>query len=192
MTDTPKIVIDRLRAALPDQAHPDADLLTAFAEQTLSPTEREGVLEHLALCGDCREVIVVALPAADIADAPAAIETETVRIRQRQAKPERSWLNLVWPTLAGPNLRWAALAAGVVLAASLLMVHPGKMAAGKAESGDGALRKPPERAYPWLPSRRSHRRQSHRRKSSCRSNSKLDHAQQASSRHRQRPNPPKP
>ncbi len=132
MTEIAKIVQDRLRATQPDQAHPDANLLTAFAEQTLSETEREGVLEHLALCGDCREVIVIALPAADVAAIPAAAETEAVQIKRRQsmpgqAKPEGSWLNLVWPSLARPNLRWAALAAGVVLAASLLLVHPGKI-----------------------------------------------------------------
>jgi len=129
MTNAPKIVIDRLRAARPDQTHPDADLLTAFAEQALSETEREGVLEHLTLCGDCREVIVVALPAADIeiADVPVAAETDAVRTKPRQAKPEGSWLNTVWPRLARPNLRWAALAAGVVVAASLVLTHPGKL-----------------------------------------------------------------
>jgi hypothetical protein len=75
MAEVPKIVYDRLRAArpvpdrplaepgAPEQSHPDADLLTAFAEQALSATERDGVLDHLALCGDCREVIALALPA---------------------------------------------------------------------------------------------------------------------------------
>jgi hypothetical protein len=70
MTEVPKIVYDRLRAAQknrvvpdgalldnehPDSGHPDADLLTAFAERTLSAAERDATLEHLALCNDCRD-----------------------------------------------------------------------------------------------------------------------------------------
>ena len=82
MTEVPKIVHDRLRAALPEQAHPDADLLAAFAEQALSATERDGVLQHLALCGDCRDVIALALPAADMVPprtAPQTADEDRVR-----------------------------------------------------------------------------------------------------------------
>ena len=43
----PKIVLERLRMAEPG-GHPDADLLTAFAERTLLPRERDAVLQHLA------------------------------------------------------------------------------------------------------------------------------------------------
>jgi hypothetical protein len=107
---------------LSEREHPDADLLTAFVEQTLSATERDDMLEHLALCGDCREVIVLALPIADVAAAPTPAETEADRAIPALAKPGRSWLNLAWP-----DLRWAALAAGVVVAASLLLVHPGRL-----------------------------------------------------------------
>src|ERR1035441_1879869 len=126
MTEVPKIVYDRLRAVLPDragpeQAHPEADLLTAFAEQALSATERDGVLEHLALCGDCREAIALALPPADIVIAPIATETEAVRATPIRAK--RNFLT----AFAWPSLRWAALAAGVVVAASVLLMHPGKL-----------------------------------------------------------------
>lgn len=125
MTEVPKIVYDRLQAALPGrawsgQAHPDADLLTAFAEQALSATEREGVLEHLALCGDCREVVAVALPAADLVDAPVTAETAAVRETSIAAKAQRTWLTV----FAWPSLRWAALAAGVALAASILLWRP--------------------------------------------------------------------
>jgi len=149
MTEVPKIVFDRLRAArpvrplsgvgLPERAHPDPDLLTAFAEQTLSATERDGLLDHLALCGDCREVIALALPAADIAAVLIAVETElaTERAKRSSAKAARSWPTLVWPNLVWPRLvwprlggstlRWAALAAGVVVVASVLLVHPGKL-----------------------------------------------------------------
>jgi Putative zinc-finger len=41
-------------------AHPDADLLTAFAEQALPARERDQVLTHLAQCADCREVAALA------------------------------------------------------------------------------------------------------------------------------------
>src|SRR5271157_808852 len=120
MTEVPKIVYDRLRAALPgralperlgpERAHPEADLLTAFAEKALSPTERDGVLEHLALCGDRREVVALALPAADMVAAPIAAEGEAVRATAVPTKAERNWLTsrkFAWPTL-----RWAVLAAG--------------------------------------------------------------------------------
>ncbi len=130
MTEVPKIVYDRLRAALPKQAHPDADLLTAFAEQALSATERDGVLQHLALCGDCREMVALALPAADLAPpqtAPQTADEDGVRTDvqtavSRAGAPALHKLSFAWPTL-----RWAALAAGVVVAAAVLLVHPGKL-----------------------------------------------------------------
>jgi len=122
MTEVPKIVYDRLRAVLPEQAHPDADLLTAFAEQTISPAERESVLQHLALCEDCRDVVALALPAADI-PLPQVADENGVRttVSQAGSRAPRK-LSLAWPTL-----RWAALAAGAVVAAALVLVHPGKL-----------------------------------------------------------------
>jgi hypothetical protein len=134
MVEVPKIVHDRLRTALPgralsdaasfDTAHPDANLLIAFAEQTLADTERYSVLKHLALCEDCRQVIVLALPATDIVAAPIMIESEPDRVTPISKREEkRGWLG----SLTRPSLRWAALAAGVVVAASVLLVHPGKL-----------------------------------------------------------------
>jgi hypothetical protein len=127
MTEVPKIVYDRLRSGLPEQAapervHPGADLLTAFAEQALSAIERDGVLEHLALCGECREVVALALPVADIVAAPIAHEAEAARATaSRAGAPAPHKLSFAWP-----SLRWAALAAGVAVAASVLLLHPGK------------------------------------------------------------------
>jgi hypothetical protein len=122
MTEVPKIVYDRLRAALPEQAHPEADLLTAFAEQALSAAEREGVLQHLALCEDCRDVVALSLPAADITP-PQTADENGVRttVSQAGSRAPRK-LSLAWPTL-----RWAALAAGAVVAAAVLLVHPGTL-----------------------------------------------------------------
>lgn len=37
--------------------HPDADLLAAFSEHTLTAHEREQVVSHLAVCTNCREIV---------------------------------------------------------------------------------------------------------------------------------------
>jgi len=145
MNEVPKIVYDRLRAAQPDRAlpgnarpdqplpvgagpeltHPDANLLAAFAERALSVTEREGVLAHLAFCGDCRDAIALALPAADIVAATTPAEGEAVRPAGVPAKAERNWLTT--RVFAWPSLRWAALAAGIAVVASVLLLRPGKL-----------------------------------------------------------------
>ena len=62
MTQLPKIVRARLQAGEKPGAHPDADLLTAFAENSLPERERLSVLEHLSRCADCREVAALAQP----------------------------------------------------------------------------------------------------------------------------------
>jgi Putative zinc-finger/Photosynthesis system II assembly factor YCF48 len=127
MTEVPKIVYDRLRAGLPGQAasgtaHPDADLLTAFADQALSGAERDNVLEHLAFCGNCREVVALALPEETVA-VPGIVEVDrSVNAAGNANEREKSRLSVfAWPTL-----RWAALAAGVALAASVLLLRPEK------------------------------------------------------------------
>jgi hypothetical protein len=107
----------------PPPPHPDAELLTAFAEQALSATERAGVLEHLALCGDCREVVALALPT-DLLAIPTAANAET-EASAIPAKSRWSWLSSAH--FAWPGLRWAALAAGVAVAAVVLLLHPGKL-----------------------------------------------------------------
>jgi hypothetical protein len=118
MSDVPKIVLDRLRAAALRETHPDADVLTAFTEQALSGAEREDVVRHLSRCGDCREVVALSLPpSVDAARQPEGI-AEQSPVRQTVDRP-RGWL-------AWPNLRWAALAASVVVVGSVLFLHPGK------------------------------------------------------------------
>jgi hypothetical protein len=98
MQNVPKIVRERLQAATPAVNHPDADALTAFAEHSLPAGERDVVLEHLARCGDCRDVVALALPA-----------TEPVQVVVNPSP--RGWLT--WPAL-----RWAFVAAGIVAIAS--------------------------------------------------------------------------
>ena len=100
MPDVPKTVIERMRAAGPVANHPDADLLTAFAEQSLPAPERTTLLQHLARCSECREIIALAVPPSEAVTAAATL-------------PARSgWLT--WPAL-----RWGLVAAGLVIIASL-------------------------------------------------------------------------
>jgi hypothetical protein len=141
LSNVPKIVHERLRAAAPEKAwpegvsraHPDPDLLTAFAEQALTPAEREGVLGHLALCGDCREVVALALPAAESVPTPEitaqaddaravtarAVTAGSVRAGSVRIRPQRRWL-------AAPSLRWGALAAGIVVAGAIILTQSRK------------------------------------------------------------------
>jgi len=105
MQNVPKIVRERLRAATPAFNHPDADALTAFAEHSLAVVERDVVLEHLARCGDCRDIVALALP---------LVGPEPV---ERLVKPSPTgWLT--WPAL-----RWVFVAAGVVVIASVGIVR---------------------------------------------------------------------
>src|SRR3569833_4066822 len=53
--------------------HPDAEILSAFAEQLVTGTEREEVLAHMAVCGRCREVVFFAQKAEE-AEQPIAQE----------------------------------------------------------------------------------------------------------------------
>jgi hypothetical protein len=103
MQNLPKIVLKRMQSP-PPESHPDAALLTAFAEQALAARERDHVLDHLARCQDCREVLSLAFP------------PELVPEVQMQPVDVRS---LRWPALRWPVLRWTAVAAGVLLIASI-------------------------------------------------------------------------
>jgi hypothetical protein len=98
MSNVPKIVLNQLQPAAGE--HLDANLLTAFAERSLTESERTLVLDHLSLCSDCREVIALALPA-----------TEAVNVGV-SARPARAgWLTI-------HALRWGVVAAGVLVVTS--------------------------------------------------------------------------
>ncbi len=99
MQNIPQIVRERLKAAKPAVDHPDADILAAFSERSLAELERAQVLDHLARCGECRDVVALALPA-----------SETVEATIRPAPT--GWLT--WPVL-----RWGFVAAGIIAIASL-------------------------------------------------------------------------
>lgn len=111
METVPKIVYERLKARALTVDHPDPDVLTAFSERSLPKQERDGVLEHLARCGQCRQVVALALPAE---------ESAWTMVRPMPSK----WLT--WP-----RLRWGMIAAGVIVIGSFGVLryraisHPG-------------------------------------------------------------------
>jgi hypothetical protein len=66
MEKMPGIVRSRLARKTPEQsAHPDANLLAAFAERTLLERERAAVIAHLVECVDCRECVALACATAE-------------------------------------------------------------------------------------------------------------------------------
>lgn len=113
MNSVPKIVLDRLKAGATAEGHPEADLLTAFAERSLPERERSSVLEHLSRCAECRDVVALALPPIDIA-APTPVP-----VRGR-------WFG--WPAL-----RWGLVAAGAVVVVSVGLVEYQRPAADMAK-----------------------------------------------------------
>jgi hypothetical protein len=76
------------------QAHPDADLLSAFSEQTLTARENEQVLAHLAVCPACREVLSLA----------------ATPVEEAVAEPVREPSPWKWSIV-----RWGAIAASAVI-----------------------------------------------------------------------------
>jgi len=139
MTDIPKIVYDRLRVPPPKDAalagtHPEMELLTAFMEQALWPSGRESILGHLVLCEECREIVALAMPAAEIFDGrlPAQEQLGQAPVREPVREEEEDQQVSIpiatkrnrWFGFARPNLGWAALAAGVAVVASMLVLHP--------------------------------------------------------------------
>lgn len=93
-----KLVADRLKTPFAGP-HPDAEVLSAFAENALPASDRETVLQHLSTCSDCRDIVFLA--------APLAAESQQV---VSAPKPR--------PVFA---LRWGTLAACFVIAAVFLV-----------------------------------------------------------------------
>jgi hypothetical protein len=112
MEPLPKIARDRL-GATPPAEHPDADLLTAFAERSLSDRERVQVTDHLSHCAQCRQVVAVAVPELEPVLADAAAAAHTAGAKTAPAR-RRLWLR-------SPVLRWGALAACVVVVGAAVL-----------------------------------------------------------------------
>ena len=94
--------------------HPDAGSLNAFAEQALTPPEREQVLAHMATCGRCRQVVYLAQEAAGVESRgaePAMSSQQPVSPR-----PQFNWL-------AGWRLAWIPVGALAGLVGIAVLQH---------------------------------------------------------------------
>src|SRR5579864_1519289 len=100
----PSIVRERLRAVAASGPHPDANLLSAFAENTLPVADRAKVMDHLATCADCRNIITFAMP---------QIEEAAVSARSRS-----TGFRLRWATA-----RWSALAAAAAVLVAVVIIY---------------------------------------------------------------------
>lgn len=96
----------RLKARPEPKVHPDPDLLTAYIERALPPGERSQVVQHLAECGYCREIVSLSLPGQ-----PEQVVAPPVPVRSR-------WWN--------PVYRWGAVAATIAVAVTLVVEKPWK------------------------------------------------------------------
>jgi hypothetical protein len=102
MNQVPKIVRQRL-GATSDPAHPDANLLSAYAQKALDQREEATILGHLAQCADCRQLLFLAQP---------ELEAAPQVVRQPAKAP------------AGfHGMRWAFWAAAVLVVGGLLMLN---------------------------------------------------------------------
>ena len=88
--------------------HPDANLLAAFLERSLTKRERELVMKHLADCAECREQVALALPETRL-QTPAA---ESVGWK----RPWPAWQ--FWQVV-----RWSALAASLGVIGVIVVLH---------------------------------------------------------------------
>lgn len=86
--------------------HPDAEILSAFAEQALGKDEREQLLAHLAVCARCREVVALAQEAAEI----------TAPVQAVRSASQSAW----WRTW---RLAWAPVAVLACMVTLAIVLH---------------------------------------------------------------------
>ena len=105
--------------------HPDADQIGAFVEQALPEHEREQMLDHLAVCAECRAIVALSLPEIE---AP-AIEVPT--------PARRPW----W---AGWAVAWPVAAAVAAIAFFFFYVHRAPLSPEVPPQQQVAVSHPPE------------------------------------------------
>jgi Photosynthesis system II assembly factor YCF48/Putative zinc-finger len=102
MAQIPKIGLLRLQQRTVLQSHPDAELITAFIENSITTRERAALVEHLSKCYDCREIVSLSMP-------------ERLELA---AKPGGASQWLYWPAL-----RWVGAVACVAVVGTAVTLH---------------------------------------------------------------------
>lgn len=102
MAELPKIARERLRHPGATQ-HPDANLLSAFAEQALTEQERAPVLDHLSRCAHCRGIVALSTP-----EVQQEVQVAAAVVPRAPAGAGRSW----WRS---PVVHWGALTAAALV-----------------------------------------------------------------------------
>jgi hypothetical protein len=100
-------------------AHPEADVLAAFAENALLPLERATVVAHLADCADCRESLVLAFPA-------------DAEEKSALPKPRAAWR---W----SPAWNWAASMAVICIVVSAVWEFRGQRVVAPAKPAEAPI-----------------------------------------------------
>jgi hypothetical protein len=103
MAELPEVARWRLSRIVRGGDHPDAGLLTAFVEGTLSKTRRDDVFDHLAACSECNRLVALVAP-----------EREVTSVRQ-PAEVRRRWFAWI------PR-RWAGAAAAAAVVVSAVVI----------------------------------------------------------------------
>jgi|SRR5579862_457483 len=101
MAQIPRIGLQRLQEPVDLAFHPEADLISAFIENSITARERTALVDHFSKCHDCREILSRALP-------------ERMDIRATTAASR--WLS--WPVL-----RWAGAVACVAVVGTAVTLH---------------------------------------------------------------------
>lgn len=92
MTDVPRVVVRRLQNLQQGaEQHLDANLLSAFHEQSLLGWERAQVVEHLSGCAECRELAAIATP---------ELTVEQPLVAAGAGRDRQLWPRLAWNLLA--------------------------------------------------------------------------------------------
>jgi hypothetical protein len=120
--------------------HPAADQIAAFVEHALPVHEREQMLDHLAVCQECRAIVALSLPEVEEPAKPLPAPMH------RSWRARRSW----W---AGWGLAWPAAAAIAALSFIVLYVHHAAIAPVAREEAQVALSPPPVATMPRVESR---------------------------------------
>ena len=126
------------RAQNGTSAHPDADTITAYIEQSLPTAERQTVVAHLAVCEPCREIVVLSQP-----------ELSAVAVQPvLQPAPVSGWRRLFTPAF---GIASAVAAMAIIAVAVLQLPHsadqqpaPSQQAKVTAPAGQPASPSQPE------------------------------------------------